>query len=124
MSTPYTYQASLAAAAAQFTPSEPIDRAEFIKRASAYSLSVLRLASARRYIVARGRSYAQVLDRFAEIVANPHVNHGDTFADALGHVEAAQRFQWQLEHPAECGCVLPEQSCSSCRRSGGSDIPF
>lgn len=123
MSTPYTYQAKLAAAAAQFNPSEPIGRAEFMERASAYSLPVLRLASARRYIVARGRSYAQVLSRFADIVANPNVNRGDTYADALGHIEAAQRFQWEMEHPAECGCVLPEQSCSVCRQRG-DDIPF
>lgn len=78
--------------AADLAPEKPISRAEFILRASYYDLPTLRLASM-RYLAARGRSYGVVLARFADAVANPHVNHGDDYRLALGHIEATRRLE-------------------------------
>lgn len=75
-------------------PEEAIDRAEFIYRASFYPIDVLRQASV-RYSPARGRRFAQVLENFALHLENEHVNRGDDFRLALGHIEATYR--WMVE---------------------------
>ncbi len=75
-------------------PGEEIDQATFCRLASAYPLATLRLAST-RYISARGRTYKQVLARLADAIENPHVNRGDTYSTALGHIAATA--QWLAE---------------------------
>ena len=67
---------------------------EFIYQASFYPLPVLRHASM-RYISARGRNHKQVLHRFVEILSNPHVNRGDDYRLALGHIMAT--YEWMRE---------------------------
>lgn len=82
--------------AREFAPPEKVSREEFMYRASFYDLPTLRLASM-RYIAARGRSYETVLSRFADAVANPHVNRGDDYRLALGHIEATRRQEMARE---------------------------
>jgi len=84
------YAASQQQQARCCAPDEAIDRDQFIWRAGFYPIDVLRQASV-RYSPARGRSYDQVLESFAQHVENPHVNHGDDFRLALGHIEATRR---------------------------------
>lgn len=76
--------------AKQFAPPAPISEQEFVYRATFYDLPTLRQASM-RYSPARGRNHGQVLSRYLEHLRNPHVNHGDDLATALGHIEATRR---------------------------------
>lgn len=81
--------------ALEFAPPEEISEKEFVYRASFYALPTIRLASM-RYGAARGRTYGQVMARFVEHLRNPHLNRGDDFRVALGHIEATRRREQEL----------------------------
>jgi hypothetical protein len=70
-------------------PSGEISEDTFRATLRTYPLSTVRLASM-RYSPCRG-SWDKVIDRFVEVLANHHVNRGDDYRIALGHVEATFR---------------------------------
>jgi hypothetical protein len=82
------------ARAEQYAPAEAISEQEFVSLAGCYPLDVLRQASM-RYSPARGRNHKQVLARFTAFLENEHINCGDDFRIALGHIEATYR--WMAE---------------------------
>jgi hypothetical protein len=88
------YEAKERKTALTFAPPAPISEQEFVYQATFYPLSVLRCASM-RYSGARGRSHKQVLSRFVSILSNPHVNRGDDYRIALGHIMAT--YEWMRE---------------------------
>lgn len=92
ISGPIGYYARQREKALELAPPDPIDKAEFIRRAERYPLPVLRQAAISRYSSARGRTYEQVLARLAEHLSNPHINRGDDYRLALGHIEATRRW--------------------------------
>ena len=89
------YAASQRQAAEASAPAGPVSEADFRRRLAAYPLPVIRMA-ATRYGSARGRSYTKVIDRFAANMRNPHVNRGDDYRIALGHVEATRSMMQRL----------------------------
>jgi hypothetical protein len=77
-----------------YAPAEEIDEAEFRYSLSFYPLDVIRQAAV-RYSAPRGRSRGKAIGSFVDAIANPHLNHGESFRLALGHVEATRR--WMVD---------------------------
>lgn len=81
--------------AERYAPPATVNEPDFLYQASFYPLPVLRHASMRYDQGARGRNHKQVLHRFVEILSNPHVNRGDDYRIALGHIMAT--YEWMRE---------------------------
>jgi hypothetical protein len=72
-----------------YAPADQISEETFRAALRTYPLKTVRIASM-RYSPCRG-SWDKVIDRFVEVLANHHVNRGDDYRIALGHVEATFR---------------------------------
>jgi hypothetical protein len=76
-------------AALKLTPASEINEDQLRALLTMASVAALRLAAV-RWSAPRGRSREQVIDGIVAALHNPHINRGDDFRIALGHVRACQ----------------------------------
>jgi hypothetical protein len=72
-------------AALKLAPAEEIDEAQLRAMLADVPLRQLRRAAI-RWSAPRGRSREQIIDGIVTALQNPHINRGDSFRIALGHV--------------------------------------
>jgi len=72
---------------AQFLPDGELTEEEFRAALFPFSRDTLRHAS-NRWLICRGRTREIVLERLIEVLKNPNVNRGESFAVALSIVRA------------------------------------
>jgi len=75
--------------AVRLAPTEEIGEDQFRASLTQASLAALRRAAA-RWSAPHGRSRDAVIDGIVTALHNPHVNRGDSFRLALGHIRACE----------------------------------
>lgn len=78
--------------ALRHAPPRELDEFAFRAFLANYPLATIRLAAI-RYSAARARTMGAACDNLVAALANPHINHGDSYRTAAGHVEATH--QWR-----------------------------
>ena len=75
--------------ALELAPAEEINTDQLRALLATASIAALRLAAI-RWSAPRGRTREQVIDGIVAALHNPHINRGDSFRIALGHIRACE----------------------------------